>query len=277
VFVYLSGHATKGHNPVRAAEVATLFFALTTLPASLPAAAQPQEVSPSKSIVTSVDPTDFFTRIVVRNEYRSLQSGREMNLFVPRLEYAFSKTFQVWLETPFVHAKSDDPGVASEMGLGDILLRGAIRAARGERYAVVVGAEVIFDTASEPMLGTGNYQFAPLVFASIEVPRFRSTLFPFYQHYFSIAGDNSPDINYASIRPSVILTKWPNRFYTVIDPNFFIDFERDMDSGMMLEFEIGRGVSENVTVWIRPGVGVYGDIPRVYDWNLEGGIRYYFR
>jgi hypothetical protein len=248
--------------------------------AALSAAAQTQEEAqlPTKSMVTRIDPTDFFTRLVVRNEYRSLQSGREMNLFVPRLEYAFSKTFQAWVEVPAVHAKSEDPGIGSETGLGDILLRGAIRAARGERYAVVLGADLILDTASEPVLGTGKYQFGPLVFASLEVPRLRSTFFPFYQHYFSFAGDNNrPDINYASIRPSAILTKWPNRFYTVIDPNFFIDFERDMDSGMMLEFEIGRAISKNLNVWIRPGVGVYGDIPRVYDWNLEGGIRYYFR
>lgn len=261
---------------------ARLFIALVSLLvlAALSAAAQTQEEAqlPMKSMVTRIDPTDFFTRFLVRNEYRSLQSGREVNLFVPRLEYAFSKTFQAWIEAPVVHAESMTPETGSETGLGDILLRGAIRAARGKSYAVVVGAELILDTASEPVLGTGKYQFAPLVFASLEVPRLRSTLFPFYQHYFSFAGENNrPDINYASIRPSAILTKWPNRWYTVIDPNFFIDFERDMDSGMMLEFEIGRAVSKNLTVWIRPGVGVYGDIPRVYDWNLEGGLRYYFR
>jgi hypothetical protein len=256
-----------------------LLVALLTL-AGPPAAAQTQEEAqlPTKSIVTRIDPTDFFTRFLVRNEYRSLQSGREVNLFVPRLEYAFSKTFQAWVEAPVVHVESMTPETGSETGMGDILLRGVIRAARGERYAVVLGADLILDTASEPVLGTGKYQLGPLVFASIEVPRLRSTLFPFYQHYFSFAGDNNrPDINYASIRPSAILTKWPNRFYTVIDPNFFIDFERDMDSGMTLEFEIGRALSKNVNVWIRPGVGIYGDIPRVYDWNLEGGIRYYFR
>ncbi len=229
------------------------FIALVSvlLLAALSAEAQTQEQAqlPTKSMVTRIDPTDFFTRLVVRNEYRSLQSGREVNLFVPRLEYAFSKTFQAWIEAPVVHAESMTPETASETGLGDILLRGIIRAARGKRYAVVLGADLILDTASEPVLGTGKYQFGPLVFASIEVPRFRSTFFPFYQHYVSFAGDNNrPDINYASIRPSAILTKWPNRWYTVIDPNFFIDFERDMDSGMMLEFEIGRAVSKNLNV-----------------------------
>ena len=47
--------------------------------------------------------------------------------------------------------------------------------------------------------------------------------------------------------------------------------------GMTLEIEIGRSLSRNVNVWMRPGVGVFGDIAQVYDWNLEGGLRYYFR
>ena len=76
------------------------------------------------------------------------------------------------------------------------------------------------------------------------------------------AGDDSrPDINYASIRPAVVLTKWPNRWYTVIDPNFFYDFELDNKLGMTLEVEVGRALSSNVIVWGRPGIGVFGDIP----------------
>jgi hypothetical protein len=263
-------------------EKVTLFVSLAAVLVlvALPAAAQPQEAVqlPTKGIVTGIDPTDFFTRLVVRNEYRSLQNGGEINRFLPRLEYAFSKTFQGWLEVPVVYADPEGPGNDNETGLGDILLRGAFRAARGRGYAVVVASELTLHTASKDILGTGKYQFGPLIFASIEVPGLRSTFFPFYQHYVSFAGDdNSPDINYASIRPSAILTKWPNRWYTVIDPNFYVDFERDMDSGMTLEFEIGRVLSKNVHVWMRPGVGVYGDIQQVYDWNFEAGLRYYFR
>jgi hypothetical protein len=231
--------------------------------------AQSQETAqvPAKSVVTRIDPTDFFTRLVVRNEYRSLQSGEEINLFVPRLEYALSKTFQALVEIPVAYTDPEAMETDSETGLGDIRLRG-----------VVVATDLVMDTASEATLGLGKYRLGPLVFASIEVPRLRSTFFPFYQHYFSFAGDrNRRDINYASIRPSVILTKWPNRWYTVIDPNFFIDFEGDADSGMTLELEIGHPLGKNMNFYIRPGIGVYGDIPQVYDWNFECGLRYYFR
>ena len=162
--------------------------------------------------------------------------------------------------------------------MGDILLRGSFRVARGRRYSVVTALELTLDTATDSRTGFGKYLLGPLIFASIEVPSLRSRFFPFYQQVFSVAGDeNRPDINYASIRPAVILTKWPNRWYTVIDPNFFIDFELDNKSGMTLEVEVGRALSKNVIVWGRPGIGVFGDIPQVHDWNFEAGFRYYFR
>lgn len=263
-------------------EKATLFIALFVFLAvihlSSPAQSRETAQSQAKGVGTSVDPTDFFTRFEVSNEYRSLQSGGEINKFVPRLDYAFSKAFQLRVDVPVVYGDPRSAEIDSETGLGDILLRGLIRAARGKRYSVVLATELVLDTASEDILGLGKYRLGPLGFASIEVPSLRSRFFPFYQHYFSFAGDdNRRDINYASFRPSLILTKWPNRWYTVIDPNFFIDFEQDADSGMTLEIEIGRALSKNVNVYMRPGVGVYGDISQVYDWNLEGGLRYYFR
>ncbi len=239
-----------------------------------------QEVAqrPSKGTLERIDPSDFFTSFQVRNEYRSQQSGAEINLFRPQFDYAFSRSLQARVEVPIVYVNPADPEVDRETGLGDILLRGSFRAARGKGYAVVAAMELTLDTATDPATGLGKYLLGPLVFASIEVPPLRTRLFPFYQQVFSIAGDvNRREVNYASIRPALILTKWPNRWYTVIDPNFFIDFERDNKSGMTLELEVGRAVTGNVIVWGRPGIGVYGDIPLVYDWSFEGGVRYYFR
>jgi hypothetical protein len=225
-----------------------------------------------------IDPSDFFTQFRIRNEYRFQQNGAEINLLRPRFDYAFSRRVQARVEVPLVYLNPAVPEIDRETGLGDILLSGAFRVARGKGYAVVAALELTLDTATDPLTGLGKYRLGPLIFASIEVPLLRSRLFPFYQHVFSFAGDgNRPDINYASIRPAVILTKWPNRWYTVIDPNFFIDFELDNKSGMTLEVEVGRALSKNVIVWGRPGIGVYGDIPQVYDWNFEAGFRYFFR
>jgi hypothetical protein len=251
---------------------------LLMLQTAVSAEHQQEAPVPSKGALERIDPSDFFTQFRIRNEYRFQQNGAEINLLRPRFDYAFSRRVQARVEVPLVYLNPAVPEIDRETGLGDILLSGAFRVARGKGYAVVAALELTLDTATDPLTGLGKYRLGPLIFASIEVPLLRSRLFPFYQHVFSFAGDgNRPDINYASIRPAVILTKWPNRWYTVIDPNFFIDFELDNKSGMTLEVEVGRALSKNVIVWGRPGIGVYGDIPQVYDWNFEAGFRYFFR
>jgi hypothetical protein len=257
--------------------LAVLMSLLALTPFS--AAAQEREgTTQPASIVKRIDPTDFTTRLEFRNQLRSLQHVKEKNITYPRLDYAFSKIFMARLEIRMVYVNPDIQGVGSETGLGDVLIRGAVRAARGKGYAVVAGTELIFDTATEEILGTGKYQLAPLVFASIDVPFLRSTLYPFYQHYFSFAGDGSRlDVHYNSFRPSVIVTKWGHRWYTALDPNFYVDFEQGPDAGMTLELEAGRGLNKNFSVWARPGIGAFGDIHQVYEWNVEVGMRYLFQ
>lgn len=230
----------------------------------------------SESVVKRIDPTDFSTRLEVRNEYQDLQGGG-MNMLVPRLDYAVSKTFSLRLETPIVAADPNTPGNNGESGLGNLLVRTSYRAARGEGYAVVVAAEFNFNTASKDSLGTGKNVIAPLVFASLDMPRFHSVFFPFLQHYFTVSGDDArPDVNYTSLK-TVWLTRWPDRYYTVVEPHFIIDHEHADRVGLTLEGEFGRFLDRNLALWVRPGVGLHGDnIPLVYNWNFEVGLRYIF-
>ena len=47
---------------------------------------------------------------------------------------------------------------------------------------------------------------------------------------------------------------------------------------MTLEGEIGRFLSRDIATWARPGVGLLGDnLPQVYDWKLEIGIRFFLK
>ena len=124
-------------------EKATLFIALLVFLAmihlSSPSQSQEKAQPQAKGVRTSIDPTDFVTRFEVSNEYRSLQSGKEINRSVPRLDYAFSKAFQLRLDVPIVYGDPGSPEIDSETGLGDILLRGLIRAASKRRGDSVDG------------------------------------------------------------------------------------------------------------------------------------------
>lgn len=223
------------------------------------------------------DSLDFRMRGEVRNEYVDYQRGGGSNMIVPRLDYAVTPAFSLRVEAPVVTSGPELAGESNQSGFGDLLFRASYRAVRASSYAAVVGAELILDTASKDSLGYGKEVLAPLAYASIDIPRCRSVLFPFIQHYFTVGGDDSrPDVNYTSIK-AAMLTRWPDRFYTVVEPQLVVDHERADRVGMTLEAEGGRFLTRQMAVWARPGIGLYGDdLPQVYNWNLKVGVRYTF-
>lgn len=232
----------------------------------------------SEAVIRRIDPTDFRSRIELRANVQEQHSGAYRTRVIPRFEYAVSKELSLRLETPVVSYDPDSSGANSETGFGDLLVRVSYRAVRRQGYAVVTALEATFDTASDEFLGTGKYVLSPLAFAAIAVPKMRSTFFTGAQQYVSVAGDSDrQDINYTQLR-TILLTRWPKqRMYTVVDGQYFIDWERDARFGVLLEGEVGRFLSKNVALWLRPGVGIYdNDLPQVYKWNVEVGFRYIF-
>ena len=254
-----------------------LVLSLALTPAfPLLACAQGTGAPGSDSVTKRLDPTDFKSRFETRYEYQSLQNGGTRQLLVPRYEHAFSQALSLRLDLPYVVYDSPSPGVADEHGLGDVMLRPAWRALRGQSYGLVLAAEIYFDTASEPSLGTGKNVVAPLAFVSLDMPRWSSVVFPLVQQFVSVSGDaDRQDVNTTLLRLGV-LSRWPNRFYTFLEPSLYLDWERNEDAGFTLELEIGRLLNRQLAIWARPGVGVWGDdFPLVYNWNFEIGFRYF--
>jgi hypothetical protein len=243
---------------------------------ALPVAAQTQETS-SAAEATLKRPTDFRSRIEFRHEYQDWAGGSDRHLLIPRFEYAASSSVAFRFEIPYAFYEAGESRPGSADGIGDALVRGSWRALQRDGLALILSTEVIFDTASDFALGAGKTIVAPLIYAAIDVPRYESIFFPNLQHYASVAGDaNRPDINATTIKPN-LLTRWPNRIYTFVEPQLIIDWERDADIGLTLEIEIGKLVSNNVAIWARPGLGlIQNDLPQIYNWNLEVGVRYVF-
>lgn len=254
-----------------------LRIAIATLLAALPCAGLPQTgEQPADAVTKRLDPTDFKSRVETRYEYQKPPGGGDRQFLVPRYEHAFSKAFALRLEVPYVVNDSPQPGVDTQSGMGDILVRPAVRLYRGERHAVVGAVEITLDTASDDRLGTGKNVVAPLLFASFDVPGLSSVVFPYAQQYVSVSGDDDrADINTSLVRLGV-LTRWPERFYSFLEPSLYADWERDGKTGFTLELEVGRLMNRQLAVWARPGVGLWGDeLPQVYDWNFEIGFRYF--
>ena len=247
------------------------------LPLPLLAQTQPT-TAPSAAEATLKKPTDFRSRAELRTEYQDLEGDGYRNMIIPRFEYAVSSSLALRLETPYVVTDPGTPGADRTSGLGDLLVRGAWRATQREGFALVLVTEVTLDTAEDPRLGSGKTIVAPLVYAAIDLPKGDSVFFPNVQHYFSVAGDeNRPDVNYTALKTN-LLTRWPNKVYTFLEPQFTIDWERDAKVGLTIELEVGKILSKNIAAWARPGIGVINkyELPLVYNWNFEVGMRYIF-
>jgi hypothetical protein len=257
-------------------ELALGFTCLLMLCLAPPLAAQTQPAS-SAAEAALKKPTDFRSRAEVRNEYQDLEGDGYRNLVIPRFEYAVNPSVALRLETPYV---TFDPGGGGESvsGQGDLLARAAWRAMQRDGFALIVATDVIFDTADDDQLGFGKTIVAPHIYAAIDLPAHDSVFFPNIQHYFSVAGDSDRgDVNFTTLKPN-LLTRWPNKVYTFLEPQFTIDWERDAKTGLTIELEVGKILSKNIAAWVRPGIGAInsGDLPFVYEWNLEVGMRYIF-
>jgi hypothetical protein len=218
----------------------------------------------------------FADRFEVRDEYRQMQSGGSLNFIVPRFDFVMTEDLGLRVELPVATSNPDAPGSERESGFGDLLARGSFRVARGAGWSVVAGAELTLDTASKDSLGEGKIIIAPLVFASMDLPRYASVFFPTLQYFSSLGGNDArPDVNYTSLKP-ILLTRWRDGVYTIVEPNIIIDHERSDRVGLTLEAEAGRFLNRNLAVWARPGFGLYGDnLPTVYNWNFQFGVRYF--
>ncbi len=246
-------------------------FALFAMPPAL--AAQVETASGADAA-----PGFSNVRAELRNEYVDLQGGGRLDLLVPRVDIAAVPDLSLRIELPIVFADSGVPGAGREAGLGDILIRASYRAARGPGYALVAGSELMLDTATKPSLGTGHHVIAPLVFAAIDVPQRDSVVFPLLQHFVGMDGDASRrDVRYTSLR-SAVLSRWQHLIYSVVEPQFIVDHVGADKAGATLEAEIGRFLNRDTALWIRPGIGLFGDdLPQVYDWKIALGVRFFPR
>jgi hypothetical protein len=236
-----------------------------------------QAAAPSAAEAVLKRPTDFRSRAEIRNEYQDLGDGGYRNLLIPRFEYAISPSVAARLETPYVTYRPGGNG-ESISGEGDLLGRIAWRSMQRDGFALIVGTEMIFDTAKETSLGFGKTIVGPFMYAAIDLPARDSVFFPYIQQFESVAGDDHrSDVSFTTLKPN-LLTRWPRNLYTFLEPQFTIDWERDAKTGLTIELEVGKILSRNIAAWVRPGIGALNkdELPFVYDWNLEVGMRYIF-
>jgi len=228
-------------------------------------------------ISSTVSPDKAKPRFFLRNEFREREDDTQINILEALYDLPLTDNLELRTQIPFV--TNNPPQGPTTHGLGDITNVLYYKYKRGNGKSYFIGLEAKWNTAREPTLGTGKNLLAPTWFASINLPKYNTILFPLVQRFFTVSGDaDRNDINYTVFKPR-FLTKLKNRYYTFVEPLIFIDHENDNETTGTLEVELGRFVNPQTMVYVRPGAGLWGetDSPYLFDWNFEIGFRHFFK
>lgn len=220
------------------------------------------------------DPTAIIGRVQTLYRQITLSGGDRTHNLVGRIDIPYRGEFLLQADVPYVWLDPKQPGAPHQNGLSDLLIRAGARVFSAPGYALFAGTDFTFPTAANQELGTGKYAIAPGLVTARVFPDIESLLFGLVQHQFSVGGDPSRrDISIS--RLGVIMnTIWWDRWWTQLEMDTLVNWEQKAKNSATLEFEGGHEFSRNWGVWVRPGIGLWGQaVPGAYDWSIEAGIR----
>lgn len=224
------------------------------------------------------DPTAIVGRIQLTSQYLDLPQGARGTTTVARVDLPFRRDYLLRVDAPFLKwSDPDRPGATSAQGFSDLVVTVGWRAYNTPEYAVLVGAVTTMPTAAETGLGLGKYTVGPTIATARFIPQWDSFLVGLYTQQLSVGGDPSRNSVNLSKAIAQINSFWAERWWTIAQAVWQVDWERSAKSSMALEFEVGRSVVGRLGMFVRPGIGIWGqDLLGAYEWNVEAGVRYMF-
>ncbi|WP_433936948.1 hypothetical protein AB3662_20035 [Sorangium cellulosum] len=211
------------------------------------------------------------TFVELRNDYVSRGRNGFFNAAVIRGDYAFDRSFSLRADVPLAYAG----GLEGErnVGLGDVLIRPLVRAIGTPRFALLVGSDLVLDSATNRALGSGKNQVAPLVQAYVRVAR-PARIGLQLQHAASFGGDpRRDDIQVSVVRPFAIV-ELPRGFWVGPDQSFQFNHLGGPRVVSTSVLEVGAELSERVQVYVDPGIQVSSQ--GAVDWLVTGAVRWAF-
>jgi len=224
------------------------------------------------------DPTAIVGRFQLASQYLDLSQGANATLSTLRVDLPFRGDFLLRTDLPFLRTSdANNPAIGSHRGVSDLSVTAGWRAYNTPEYALLVGAVSTFPTAAQASLGFGKYTVGPAIATARFLPRLDSFLIGLLSYQTSVGGDPSrKDVSLFNITAQVN-SFWGQRWWTIVQSVWNVDFERSGKSSMVMEFEGGRNLIGRFGAYVRPGVGIYGrDVIGAYVWNIEVGVRYMF-
>lgn len=194
-----------------------------------------------------VNPKDNLTKTEVLLRFDDLDRGDNARSLTFKYDRAFNALWGGNLEVPVVAFRGFG---LDDAGLGDIQARVRYTGQAGT-IAYILGAEVVFPTATDDSLGRGKYQFNPAVGAVFPLSQ-TSFLFLGYKHFLSFAGDSArEDINESQPRMLMALTS-PQGWWVLGDTKYTKSWETDKED-LDLDVEYGQMINPATGIWVRIG------------------------
>lgn len=224
---------------------------------------------------TGTNTTTFLRRIQLQNEFRNRSGPGRQDQTTLRVDQPILNGGLIRMDIPFLWLDPNATGEKTSAGIGDLFFRTGYRLVNAQRFKIFAGADVIFPTASDTLLGRGKYQVGPGVTATIPVAQINTNFFPLIQHYWSIGGDPSrSDVDYTKFELSATVP-WTKEWWATLDSYINVDWTKNGKTAMNMEFEVGRTLGSHVRAWARGGAGIWGSgTVGSYDWLGQFGIRY---
>jgi len=221
------------------------------------------------------DPSAFFTRTEVFNEFQHYENGINLNQTVIRNIFKIGKRFTTRIDLPLVHNSFSSPAGYDQFGIGDISFRLLGYQLWQTRFsAFTASVEVQLNTAGSPLLGTGKNLLIPLLSYSRLLKGNKNLLAGTFQQVITVGGDEKrKDLNFTKIQ-AIYLHFWSKRFWTVAADEIFIDYINGGTSMILKGRAIGAP-NPRMNIWGQCNVGLYGDFAGRYQWGAEAGIRYF--
>jgi hypothetical protein len=217
-------------------------------------------------------------RLQLTSQYLDLSGGADATVSTVRVDLPFRRDFLLRMDMPFLNTTDpNSPGAPSQSGASDLAVTAGWRVYNTPEYALLIGALSTFPTAAHDALGFGKYTVGPAVATARFLPQWDSFLIGLLQYQTSVGGDPSRrDVSFFRAAGQVN-SFWAERWWTVLQAIWQVDFERSGKSSMTMEFEAGRNLVGRFGAYVRPGVGIWGrDVAGAYQWNIEVGVRYMF-
>jgi hypothetical protein len=211
--------------------------------------------------------TDMGSVIDLRNDYS--KSGHTIeNALVFRGDWAPRRWASIRVDVPFVYKRTRGEPVT--VGLGDVLTRATVRLAASQ-VSLVVGTDLVLDSASPRALGAGKDRFGPFATLGYELGE-GAWVRVAVQQTESFGGDPArPGDSVSSLRPHAFVAL-PEGFWLYVDQKLEIHHRGERKLAYTAVLEGGKELSDEVSIYIDPGVQIAS--PPAVVWMLTGGVHW---